>query len=120
MEKNLCKYCLFYSWICIVIPLFVLCSVWFITGLAESKKLDTYVKTDCLVTNASLVKCGVTPSTEGDRQCFRLQWQIKYLQYQSDNQTTITRSESYFKREVRKENALRIQLTKYSVWILQC
>ena len=71
------------------------------------------------MTNSSLQKCGITSSKEGNKQCYRLEWQLEYLEYQSDKQTTITRDENYPVRDTYREDELRTQLGKYEVCELQ-
>lgn len=116
MDRKDCKKYLMMLFVCIVLPLLVLCSSWLMGELGELRKTDDYVKTDCQVTNSSFGKCGITRSWKGDRQCFRLNWQIQYLQYQTDQQTTITRTDYYLKNQIHKENELRKEFRKYQVY----
>ena len=115
MSREECEIKLATGCLALFCPFLILCLVFFSTALSERRKLDTYVQTDSLVTNSFLKKCGVTRTKQGDKQCFRLEWQIKYLQYQNDKQASITRSENYLKSETHMEDELQIEFMKHQV-----
>lgn len=117
MSREHCEICLFVCCFTWFVPLIIICLFSFPAALLERKKIDTYVKTDCLVTNSSLETCGVRRTKNVEEQCFRLSWQIEYVKYQNYKQTTITCSEFHPKTKIHKEDELKIILEKYQVII---
>ena len=87
-------------------------------GISERKKIDTYVQTNCQVTNSSLEECGVEQSKQGKRQCYRLEWRIRYVEYRTHKRATITHSGHYLERETHFEDELWMKLRRYKVYIV--